>query len=271
MTARRSHDGGASQPLLTDPVVVALHCSCSSGRQWLNYPAECPSHWRWRMPNLLGYAGQNALPFGHKVTLGAEASRIAPLLPADTGAHLAGHAYGAAVALQLALRLPQRVHSLTLYEPACFALLRPASPALLQEMVDHCQRITALVHAGDTATAAQEFVSHWCGPGAWATFTAERRQTITSSMPKVQLEFQALFMDTIEPGRLARLRMPVRVVYGQHSPRPTREIATIVAQHCPEGQLVQLRDADHLTPIESPARFAAALLAHEALPLDGGP
>jgi pimeloyl-ACP methyl ester carboxylesterase len=61
---------------------------------------------------------------------------------------------------------------------------------------------------------------------------------------------------------LRRLRMPVRVVRGDSSPAPAREVAAIVAANCPAGELVQLPGAGHMTPLLEPPRFAATLLAH---------
>jgi pimeloyl-ACP methyl ester carboxylesterase len=54
------------------------------------------------------------------------------LLPGERF-HLVGHAYGAAVALRIAQARPQRLHSLTLFEPKT----APATPG-----TDDCRRVT---------------------------------------------------------------------------------------------------------------------------------
>jgi pimeloyl-ACP methyl ester carboxylesterase len=56
------------------------------------------------------------------MTLADEAALALPLLECG-GVHLFGHSYGAAVALQSAALRPQRVRSLTVYEPVWFRLL----------------------------------------------------------------------------------------------------------------------------------------------------
>jgi pimeloyl-ACP methyl ester carboxylesterase len=63
------------------------------------------------------------------------------LLPCETF-HLVGHSYGGVVALSLAQRAPQRLDSLTLYEPWPCTCCRPGIPArlefeLLGERVGH--------------------------------------------------------------------------------------------------------------------------------------
>ena len=55
--------------------------------------------------------------------------RSAAVAGSTAPVHLVGHSYGGAVALQFALRWPGRVASLTLYEPARFALLTAAGAA----------------------------------------------------------------------------------------------------------------------------------------------
>ena len=130
--------------------VLALHCSGSSGRQWDAYAGLVPGGMRWVAPDLMGYGAAPDWKSGTPVTLKAEALRLEPLLGGGN-VHLVGHSYGGAVALEMALRWPERVRSLTLYEPVRFALLlhdggalEPAGRSILSMGL----RISALARAG---------------------------------------------------------------------------------------------------------------------------
>ena len=113
--------------------LICLHSSASSGRQWRELVAPLESRFEVLTPNLLGYDEPVAWPAGRAASLDDEARQLAPLLDARPGGvHLLGHSFGAAVALQMALRRPSRIKSLTLYEPVRFALLtgEPATHGL---------------------------------------------------------------------------------------------------------------------------------------------
>lgn len=216
----------------------------------------------WHAPELLGY-DDNPLPRRlPPLTLDVEATRLANLLTQGTQAHLVGHSYGGAVALQMALRWPDRVRSLTLYEPVRFGLLRQVAAAEWEAVLDFGSHVSALVMGGSREASAEAFVDYWSGRGSWRVLSDTRRLRVLRHMPKVRMEFQALLTDPLEPKLLARLRMPVRVVRGSHSPAPARAVAAIVAANCPAGELVELPQGIHMTPVVEPARFATTLLAH---------
>ena len=109
------------------PVVVFLHGSASSPRQWQPYMERFALRYRAVAPPLIGYQlGSDWRPGNPERTASVEreAALLEPwLYLAAEGAHLVGHAYGAAVALHAALRYPGRVRSVVAYEPVLFNLL----------------------------------------------------------------------------------------------------------------------------------------------------
>lgn len=242
------------------PAVVALHSSGAGAQQWSRYPALLPAHWRWHFPELLGYDSPQAWPPGRPTSLDAEADRVAAHLEWPGAVHLVGHSYGATVALQFALRWPQRVASLTLYEPVRFALLREEAPALWADIVRAGRHIGALALAGQLDASAQTFVDYWSGAGAWQRMSASRQAAVRLRMPKVRAEFEALFEDTLQPGELRRMAMPVRIVSGTHSPAPAQRVAELMAGACGVADWVRLDGAGHMEPLLQPERFAALLL-----------
>ena len=153
--------------------LICLHCSGGTGRLWQPMVGTLGDRFEVLTPELLGYAGGTRWPTGTPVSLDAEAHALAPLLQRGP-VHLLGHSYGGAVALQVALRWPERVLSLTLYEPSRFALLfrRAATQEAAEAIVGVGRRIGMAVLSGRSEEAAQRFVDYWGADGAWAQLPA---------------------------------------------------------------------------------------------------
>ncbi|MES2956862.1 MAG: alpha/beta hydrolase [Pseudomonadota bacterium] len=250
----------------TTPTLLCLHCSASNGQQWKAYPALLPAPLRLLTPDLLGYGSAPAWPTGASLSLDTEAQRLAPLLDAggandgDEGVHLFGHSYGGAVALQLALRWPQRVRSLTLYEPVRFAALRDdRDPAPWRDIRAFGRMVGGLASIGHHEAAAACFIDYWSGQGAWARLPVTRQQAIAARMAKVGADFEALFDDAVPLAAYRRLTMPVRLITGTTSPAPARRVAERLAQILPDATLVRLHGLGHMGPLEDPQRVAARL------------
>ena len=242
--------------------VVLLHSSASSSRQWDTIGAALSPASTVSAPSLLGYDGRAPWPLERAVTLDDEANALEPLLDAAPHAvHLVGHSYGGAVALQLALRRPDAVASLTLYEPVRFALLfgAPGLAAAGDEILRVGRHLCELAGAGETHAAAAGFVDYWSGKGTWATMSQGRRDAVAARMTKVSAEFAALFADTVAECAYASLTMPVRLLRGDASPLPARGVASRLNELLPCATLVTLRGGVHMQPVSDPCSVIAAL------------
>ena len=106
----------------------------------------------------------------HAFTLADEAARTIALIDAtDRKVHLVGHSYGGGVALHVALARPERIASLSLYEPSAFHLLRQfaGGDGGLRRNPGGRDSIASGVVIGDYRGAPRAFVDYWSGPGAW--------------------------------------------------------------------------------------------------------
>ena len=240
-------------PAAAGRTLIALHCSGAGGRAFDGYRELIDRDTRFVTPDLIGYgAAEPAWPAFAPASLDAEADRLAPLLRGDEGGvHLLGHSYGGAVALQLALRWPQQVRSLTLYEPVRFALLR-ADPGLWAAITGVGRRIGELAMQGRLAESAELFVDYWARPGAWAALAPSRQAAVASRMSKVRAEFEAAFDDALAPSAYRALSMPVTVIAGGRSPAPARRIAERLVEACPDARLVRAPQCGHMGALERP-------------------
>lgn len=247
--------------------LLCLHASGGSGRQWEPYAAAWGGRADVLAPELIGYAGAAGWPRGTPASLDDEAQALAPLLDAR-GVHVVAHSYGAAVALQLALRWPERIASLTLYEPVRFALLarEPSTAAVGEAIVGVGRRIGLEVLSGALHAAARRFVDYWSGEGSWERLDAARRARLAARMPKVHAEFEALFADRVPAAAYARLAMPVHLLGGTRSPLPARLVLERLAAGIPQARLTRLDGLGHMGPVEAPQRVIEAIGAVPARP-----
>jgi pimeloyl-ACP methyl ester carboxylesterase len=258
------------QPDAGRPPVLCLHCSGGSGRQWRPLIAPLAGQFAFRTPDLLGYASPGSWRAGATVSLDDEAERLSGLLlAADQPVHLLGHSYGGAVALQLALRWPDRVASLTLYEPVRFALLADTAGASGNEAAQAAEaryqintaanRVALAAMSGRHEEAAERFVDFWSGPGTWAAMEPRRRQLQVATMPKVHAEYQAVMGDRVPGEAYEALRMPVHLMGGTSSPLAVRMVMRRLAARLPQAAMVSIVGLGHMGPVVAAARVRANL------------
>jgi pimeloyl-ACP methyl ester carboxylesterase len=113
----------------TKPMVIALHCSGSSGRQWNKLASALGDRCTLIAPDHIGCGATRPWSGDHRFCLADEAARILDIVDAQDGPiHLVGHSYGGGVALRVARERPERIASLSLYEPTAFHVLRSKDP-----------------------------------------------------------------------------------------------------------------------------------------------
>jgi pimeloyl-ACP methyl ester carboxylesterase len=233
--------------------IVLLHCTGGSGRQWAGMAEALRSDFRVIAPDLCGYGGTAHWPGNGTFNLAVEADLIAALLDMlGNPAHIVGHSYGGAVALQLALRHPRYLKTLTLIEPASFHLLRDGDnidERALRQISEVGATVANAVNCGDYQGGMRRFVDYWGGEGAWNALPASQRLALAARINKVTLDFWATLNDPMRQADLASLEMPTLVVSGGQSPLPTRRICFHLARMIPNVTARTVASAGHMAPV----------------------
>lgn len=242
------------------PTVMALHSSAASGRQWRALAAVLAPGWRVLAPDLIGHGGT---PMTGGAILEDELALLTALAGQIDGPfHLAGHSYGAAMALELARRMPQRVISLALYEPVSFAVLKGSGHDEAWAEIDGvARRHVALVEAGDPAAAAAAFLDYWIGPGALQTLPAEQQQYVAGCMPRIAADWRALFGTRLAADHFAGLAMPVLLLSGGRTTLAARSVADTLARLLSHARREILPGLGHMAPMSQPDRVIPAFAA----------
>ena len=256
------------------PLAVCLHASASSSRQWLKLQAGLEPHVRTVAPSMVGY-GADLHKRGTRFTFDSEIDNVMRQIEEQTGKangplHLIGHSYGGATALQIALRYPERVASLTLYEPVQMALLfaEGLESAEAREVVEVREYIAKRLRTpfGRWA-AARYFIEYWSGKGVWKRITFKRRRRFASLMPKVVAEFDALLSTGVTAADFTKLNIPVRLLCGTKTRRTARKVAEILVTSLPNVEFIEVEKAAHMAPTTDAARINPLFAEHVVMQL----
>jgi pimeloyl-ACP methyl ester carboxylesterase len=231
--------------------VVMLHASLGSKSQWTALAERLASRYRVIALDLCGY-GDNDLPAATaSFTLDDELRLVADhldrLVGADARVHVVGHSYGGLVALRFAQSKPERVASLSLYEPVVFRMLNEKDETLAGPM-RVAELVAQFLAAGHRHDAAKAFVDFWSGEGSYASMPLPLQASIARRVDKVPLDFRAA---SSWPSRLADLRTiaaPTLLLAGNRSPAVVQRIHTLLAltlSNCRVGSF----EAGHMGPI----------------------
>lgn len=176
-------------------------------------------------------------------------------------AHVVGHSFGGAVALQVALGFPGMVHSLALLEPA---LMLGASAQSYRESLEQAIHLYAEV---ETAVVVDGFLqARWPEyrtplekvlPGAFAQAVADAATTFEAELP-------GLLSWSFSDKEARLVTQPVLSVLGGESGRlwpRFEEVHRLLLAWLPNAEGFILPNATHFLHLENPRDMAEALAA----------
>ena len=178
-------------------------------------------------------------------------------------AHVVAHSYGGLIALQLALDVPEAVHSLALLEPAL--LSTPSGERLIATTFAPAIERYA---AGDRAAAVATILRGVAG----AEGVAAARRALPGALELAAMDADAFFrveLPALQAWRFGheearRIGQPVLAVRGADSDAVTTafgEGIALLRAWLPQTEVVVLPDATHGMPFMNPAGLAADLTA----------
>jgi pimeloyl-ACP methyl ester carboxylesterase len=172
-------------------------------------------------------------------------------------AHIVGHSYGALVALQLAMAMPERVGSVALLEPAARGI------SSSEQVAAALGPVTAAYRSGDKAGAVDGFLRHVCGDGYRAVLDQVIPDAFDEALGEADLFFQAempaVQQWTFGPGDAQRIPQPVLNVLGAESAPRFAEGSELVQSWFPQAERFSVPEAGHLLMVQNPAALAHGL------------
>jgi pimeloyl-ACP methyl ester carboxylesterase len=230
--------------------VVCLHSSMSHGGQWRALANRLENDFDVLTPNLLGYSGAND-DFDRQLRLEDEVQAVMQEIgKVGRPVHLVGHSFGGAVSLRLASMYPERIASLTVYEPVWFSLLfeNGMSDAETTE-IHRIQKSLASDTQFGRLRGAQEFINYWAGGDGWSYLSTDQQSRLASLSSKVAAEFGALMAAGPATQELGKLNIPVRLLCGTNTRDTARRISELLAEIVPGVEYCRLDGMAHMAPV----------------------
>jgi pimeloyl-ACP methyl ester carboxylesterase len=237
------------------PLVMLVHSSVSGARQWRGLTEDLKGHFHVRAVNLFGYGKTPPWPAESRQSLADQARLVEAALPAGVDQIcLVGHSFGGAVAMKVAARLSGRIAKLVLLEPIPFQLLAQAGcKDAFAEAMNLCNIVRKYGAVGEWSMAAEKFADYWTGAGTWREMSPDRRLAFSEALKPNLFEWDAV-MDDMTPVEewAALLPRATLLAFDSAGVSPTREIAAILRQSCPDWTFATVRGAGHMAPITRP-------------------
>jgi pimeloyl-ACP methyl ester carboxylesterase len=185
-------------------------------------------------------------------------------------AHIVGHSYGGAIALQLALEAPQAVHSLALLEPAL--LIVPSA----QQFMEAMDPVFQMYEAGNKTGAVDGFLQAVVGPEYRSVLDrmvpGGFAQAVTDADTFFGNELPALQQWSFTQADAGRIVQPVLAVLGGDSHTLWSgwvEVHQLVQAWLPQTEAFVLKGATHGLQMIDPKGMAeelARFFARHSLP-----
>lgn len=162
---------------------------------------------------------------------------------------LIGHSFGGASLLRFALRNPERVLGLVLFEPV-FVAAALADPTYTPQ--DSDSDYADLARSGQLEDAAREFFTFNDPTRDWMALPAAARQMMTAQMRLLPATEPGVVEDSgnlLAPGLMEGFAPPVLLIGGDRSPPMFPAIIRALAKRLPTVERVVIEDAGHMVPM----------------------
>lgn len=242
--------------------VLCLHSNASTSSQWRELSALLSGRFHVVAPDGCGAGKSPDWPQGAEATLDAEVDFLSPVLDAAGELfHVVGHSYGAAVALQLAARYPERVLSVVVYEPTLFCLVAGDEPSTSPAagIWQASSEAAALVRSGNDAAAAERFVDFWMTEGSWREMPEKRQDMVARSVRNVGRWRDTTFAPAAGPAAFASLQVPVLLMWGDCSPESSQSVVRLLRAILPDAVGAPQPGLGHMGPVTHPERVNARI------------
>ena len=229
---------GAGEP------IVGIHGAGSSAAFWADAAQELARHGRTIVYDRCGSTrGERPEPYATNVHQQADDAAALIDALAAAPAIVVGRSYGGAVAIDLALRYPDRVRALVQLEGDGGLSL---SEAAMQELAELAEQVFAAAEA-DMGTVAETVVRGVLGDGAWEGLPEPAKQMFTANGPAIVAEERGGLLD-VTAEQLGTIAQPTLLVGGKDSLLDYAEVMKLTAAATPSARVEWVEGGHAINP-----------------------
>jgi pimeloyl-ACP methyl ester carboxylesterase len=225
-----------------DPI-VCIHGTGSSSALWVDAAVELATRGRTIVYDRRGFS-RSERPEPLVMDVHRHTDDAAALIDALAAAPaiVIGRSQGGEIAVDLALRYPDRVRALALLEGGGLAL----SEALTRWLADFDQRVFAAA-AADMSTVGETMLSSVVGDAGWEGLPEQVKQIFTANGPAIVAEHRGGLLD-VSAERLGTIVHPTLLVAGKDSPPAFAEVTNLMAEAMPEARIEWVEGGHVINP-----------------------
>lgn len=247
------------------PPIVLLPPGASSASAWKRVVEAIGSNYRIIAVNPAGYGETEPVDGPTALTVDDEAAAVFAIISGiPDKVHLVGHSYGGVIALQAALSEPERFRSLTLLEPATYAILAEAGAPDLAKTVEAVN--FAFIHdvrAGNRETALADYIDFYNGKsGAWAAMGEKAQGKLLAVADNVVAGLSASHSNRFTLADYAAITLPTRIASGAQTDPIHAFLAEAIANSISKASHQIMPNAGHMLSLTHPTETAGIILDH---------
>jgi pimeloyl-ACP methyl ester carboxylesterase len=245
---------------MTKPAVLLIHSGGFTSRQWRKLDELLAPDFRVVAPDLFESresGWKDGQPFHFRLDVDFVESLV------DEPMHLVGHSYGGLLALQLALRRPELVRSIAVYDPVAFGVLDEVEDAdAIAGLAAGLKHTWEPDASGVDESWLRAYVEWWSGRGAWDQAGDATRAAFRAMGIKMFYGVMSLAADRTSRATYATIAAPTLLLGGELSPMPERRVVQRLAAALPKARLHLFDGIGHMGPISHPALVNEPIIQH---------